>query len=156
MRRDWAEKFSSVDAHQCRIAENPPTYLPDPDQETHSLLGIVWALGKPRTAGIRLSEKVRIYLTANFEMGKKNRKKGWHRPSCTKHAQRTQSKKWSAVWKRGVAHEDPDNGILFFFGVTTEILQTRRFINRREFSAAQRWKWRSRSPYQGIRPLQFD
>lgn len=71
MRRDWAEKFSSVDAHQCRIAENPPTYLPDPDQETQSLLGIVWALGKPRTAGVRLSEKVRIYLTANFEMGKK-------------------------------------------------------------------------------------
>ena len=75
VRRDWAEKFSSIDEHEFSIAQDRPTDLPNPEQCPHSPLKIGWALGKPRTGGIRFSEKVKTYLNAKFEMGERTGRK---------------------------------------------------------------------------------
>ena len=42
---------------------------------TSSTLNIGWALGKPRTGGVRFFEKVRMYLTAKFEVGERTGRK---------------------------------------------------------------------------------
>ncbi|KAL9958399.1 hypothetical protein ACROYT_G035406 [Oculina patagonica] len=75
IRRDWAEKFSSVDTHGCSTAQNPPTILNDSDQGPYSPPRVGWALGKPRTGGVRFPEKVKMYLTAKFELGEKTGRK---------------------------------------------------------------------------------
>ena len=48
---------------------------PVSSEETFSPLDIGWALGKPRTGGVRFSEKVRMYLTAKFDMGERTGRK---------------------------------------------------------------------------------
>ena len=44
-------------------------------QKTASSMDMGWALGKPRSGGVRFSEKVRLYLTAKFEMGERTGRK---------------------------------------------------------------------------------
>ena len=60
IRRDWAEKFASIDDYQFKTTKNQPCDAPVSSEETFSFLDIGWALGKPRTGGVRFSEKVRM------------------------------------------------------------------------------------------------
>ena len=75
IRRDWAEKFASIEDYQFKTTKNQPCDAPVSSEETFSPLDIGWALGKPRTGGVRFSEKVRMYLTAKFDMGERTGRK---------------------------------------------------------------------------------
>ena len=74
IRRDYAEKFSSLDAYEFTIARSQSSEL-EPNQAPHSPLQVGWALGKPRAGGTRFSEKVKTYLNAKFEIGERTGKK---------------------------------------------------------------------------------
>ena len=75
IRRDWAEKFASIDDYQFKTTKNQPCDAPVSSEETFSPLDIGWVLEKPRKGGGRFSEKVRMYLTAKFDMGERTGRK---------------------------------------------------------------------------------
>ena len=75
IRRNWAEKFSSIDSYQRSTTPNQPGDFLVSSEGTSPTLNIGWALGKPRTGGVRFSEKVRMYLTAKFEVGERTGRK---------------------------------------------------------------------------------
>ena len=71
IRRDWAERFTTVDPVQSDGATSSrnrssgkTTDVPSSD------LNLGWALPKPRVA-TRFSSKVKAYLNAKFELGEK-------------------------------------------------------------------------------------
>ena len=75
IRRNWAEKFSSIDSYQRSTTPNQPGDFLVSSEGTSPTLNIGWALGKARTGGVRFSEKVRMYLTAKFEVGERTGRK---------------------------------------------------------------------------------
>jgi len=73
IRRDWAEKFSSVDVSHVSTVQVPMSSAVR--QGTSSHLSTGWALAKPKTGGVRFSKKVRMYLTTKFGIGERTGRK---------------------------------------------------------------------------------
>ena len=72
IRRDWALKFSSVEAadtKSCLSDSKKPSPLSE-DIAAISTLKTGWALSKPRS-NVRFSQKVKEYLTARFTLGER-------------------------------------------------------------------------------------
>ena len=82
IRRDWTEKFASRDDYQFKATKNQPCDAPVSSKETFSPLDIGWALGKPRKGGGHFSEKVRMYMTAKFDMGERTGRKAMLHIAC--------------------------------------------------------------------------
>ena len=73
LRREWANKYSTVTTNLQKAATTQKSAMPLESDESDLQMG--WALSKAKTGGIRFPTKVRQYLVAKFNYGQKTGKK---------------------------------------------------------------------------------
>lgn len=72
IRKDWAEKFTSVDVAQNTYCVTLPSSSGTPGTQA---LQMGWAISKAHTGSTRFSQKVKDYLTAKFVIGERTGRK---------------------------------------------------------------------------------
>ena len=73
LRRDWADRFTT----SVNVTENEPSEPNIRQSENVSIPALHtvimgWALHRPRVGSIRLTDKVKKYLTAKFDLGEQS------------------------------------------------------------------------------------
>lgn len=71
LRREWAEKFSSVEQERKTTSANNSTATQVKSTSSKCELPLGWALQKSRRGATRFSAKVKEYLTTKFDVGEK-------------------------------------------------------------------------------------
>ena len=75
LRREWAQKFSSVDQVKESASSDCSTAASSKSTGFRCELPLGWALQNPRRGALRFSAKVKEYLTEKFDIGEKTRDK---------------------------------------------------------------------------------
>ena len=73
LRRDWAEKFLSVDEENGRALVAHSDQQRDRNEASGSCsdLQLGWALHKPRSQAVRFTDEVKQYLSTKFDLGER-------------------------------------------------------------------------------------
>ena len=73
LRRDWAEKFLTVDEETGLALVAPSDQQRDKHEASGSCsdLQLGWALNKPRGQAVRFTDEVKQYLTTKFDLGER-------------------------------------------------------------------------------------
>ena len=71
LRREWAQKFSTVDQVKKSASSECSTATSSKSAGFRCELPLRWALQSPRRGAPRFSAKVKEYLTAKFDIGEK-------------------------------------------------------------------------------------
>lgn len=71
LRREWAQKFSTVDQVKKSASADRSTATASTSAGSRCELPLGWALQSPRRGATRFSNKVKEYLTAKFDIGEK-------------------------------------------------------------------------------------
>ena len=71
LRREWAQKFSTVNQVKKSPSADSSTATASKSTGSRCELPLGWALQSPRRGATRFSSKVREYLTAKFDIGEK-------------------------------------------------------------------------------------
>ena len=75
LRREWAQKFSTVDQVKKSASSECSTATSSKSAGFRCELPLGWALQSPRRGAPRFSAKVKEYLTAKFDIGEKTKDK---------------------------------------------------------------------------------
>ena len=74
LRREWAQKFSTVDQVKASASSDCNTAASSKSTVLRCELTLGWALQNPRRGAPRFSAKVKEYLIAKFDIGEKNKR----------------------------------------------------------------------------------
>ena len=121
LRREWAQKFSTVDQVKESASTDCSTAASSKSTGFRSELPVGWALQSPRRGAPRFSAKVKEYLIAKFYIGEKTRDKA-DPTQVTSHMRSAKE----ASWRDGTKKQ-----------YSTYITKWQKFCNQRQISHIQ-------------------